>query len=215
MSTELRVSSWIILGLSTLLAVNGCQDAGEGPRVALNSQAVVVDGGSEGDAGDEDAAAGDEDAGDGDLNDAQILTIIGAVNDAEIALAEYALARSGRREVRSYAHRMVSEHSEANERVASIRERRDLAPAGSAVQGQLAAQAAAARAALESTSSPAFDLAYIAAQAEAHAQVLALIDDRLLPEVDAGVVRGFLRRTRVTVDQHLSLAREILADTDE
>lgn len=212
MNYETRLSVWMITFWCALWALAGCSDSSSPRPVAVRSQAQVVeDGGAENDAGDEDAAIADEDAGTVALSDAQILTVVTAVNDAEIAAGNFALLRADAPEVRDYARQMVADHTAANQAVASLRATEGLSASGSALVTQVGEEAAAALAALESTPSPAFNRAYIAAQERGHTQILELIDAQLLSDARPSAVRDFLVSARATVVAHRDAARAILA----
>jgi putative membrane protein len=164
------------------------------------------------DAGKPDEADGGEADGGEDAapGDAEIGAILAAVNAGEIEQADYALLRSDVAEVRAYAHLMLAEHTAAAESLAAILSSIEVEPSESDTSRELRASAATALATLQSTPSPEFNLAYIAAQAAQHEAVLALIDALLLPNAESAELREYLETLRASVTTHLQAAQGIL-----
>jgi putative membrane protein len=218
MTCENRMASWMP-GLVGLMATSfmACSDDQSTSLTELRVAAQVVEGadaGVEDDAGPDgptnDVDAGDVDAGEVVLTDGEIAAIVAAVNAGEIEQAEYALLRSSVAEVRAFAHTMVDDHTAANEMLAATLASIMVEPDANSISRDLSAQGAEALLALESTPSPAFELFYIAAQAEQHAQVLSLFDTLLLPEVENAELATLLGGMRSSVAGHLAAAEAIL-----
>jgi predicted outer membrane protein len=132
------------------------------------------------------------------------------VNTGEIALGMLALSRAQLPATRDYAQSMVSMHQSAQERQAALVAAIGVTPSPSSISSQLTDDAVRVRSQLESAADAEVDVLYIRSQVELHANVLETIDEQLLPNVSADMLREELVVARVMVAAHLETAQALL-----
>jgi putative membrane protein len=167
------------------------------------------------------------------LEDSQIVTVLHVVNVGEILEAQFALKRATRSDVRDFASRMVTEHTTVDEMLRALfgddvasadratEDKGESAPeansspdsevpfAPSQVSRLFKRQTVLDLQQLRMIAPPEFDLGYITKQVAAHAAVLAVIDQLLLPSVQNQALRQQIEQTRTAVASHLESATAI------
>lgn len=142
------------------------------------------------------------------LSDGQIAEILTTVDSGEIEQAQLALNKATDPEVRAFATHMVEQHTASKQAAAQLTSQ-TLRPAQSPKSKELQAAGVQTLERLNSADASNFDVSYIAAQIEQHADVLKLIEDQLLPAVNEPALRDYLGNARGMVQQHLDRARQI------
>ncbi len=180
----------------------GAGGDGTGPLAGAGGVAGS-DGGSAGAGGDDGAA---------ELTDARILHIVITANTGEIAEGQLALTRATAAAVLSFADEMVTEHGAANTDANALAADQAITPETNPVSEMLAQKSTETVAELTAVATAEFDVAYMEAQVAAHTEVLALIEDQLLPEADNAELVTFLGSIRNHVAAHLIDAETTLDD---
>jgi predicted outer membrane protein len=67
---------------------------------------------------------------------------------------------------------------------------------------------------LQAAAEPAFDEFYVTSQVVVHQQVLAILDEELIPEADNADLMEYLDTVRDSVAAHLQVAEELLEELD-
>ncbi len=145
------------------------------------------------------------------FNANEIASIVFVINQGEVAQAELAQQKAVSPEVRSYADRMATEHTQAIQRIQTLGQASPNDPTAAVLarHEQLIAQD------LGQQSGPDFDVSYMTAQVGAHAKALSMIDRALLPSAanvqasPQGDLRAELTSMRQAVEQHLDIAVQI------
>jgi putative membrane protein len=143
------------------------------------------------------------------LSDAQIAGIMEAANTAEIQQGSIAQRMAQRQEVRDFATMMVTDHSKALEEGQRLSTKAGFGTAGSEIESELRADNQETVSELNDAKPSDFDEEYMEAQVEAHEQVLALLDEKLIPNAVNPDLRASLLAKRATVAAHLERARNI------
>lgn len=184
-------------------------EGGSGGRGGTGAGGTAAGGTSAGGAG----GADDADAGVDtiELNDGQIAQITTVVNTGEITLGMLALNRGQVPAARDYAASMIAMHQAAQERQTALVTALGITPSPSSLSDRLAQDAMSIQNTLTTADAASFDLLYIQSQVDLHARVLNTIDEQLLPNVTAEMLRDDLVITRTEVVAHWEQAREILA----
>lgn len=143
------------------------------------------------------------------LSDGQIAQILTTVDDAEIQQAQFALTRATNPEVRAFATHMVEQHTASKQVGMRIASQTGLQPGASPKSNELLAGGSDTLQRLKGADAANFDITYLSAQIEQHAQVLKLIEDQLVPAVNEPALREHLNNARSMVQQHLDEARRI------
>ncbi|HEU0299908.1 MAG TPA: DUF4142 domain-containing protein [Longimicrobium sp.] len=145
------------------------------------------------------------------VTDPQIADIVVAANEVDIAAGEMARTRAADAEVKTFAEKMVTDHTGVNQAASELVGRLGVTPEPNATSDQLRRGGEQNRAALEGQSGAAFDRAYIDQEVAYHQAVLDAIDQTLIPSATNGELRALLQQTRPAVDAHLQHARQIQA----
>jgi putative membrane protein len=145
------------------------------------------------------------------LSDAQVLGVMLEANTGEAGAGQVAVTRASLGEVKTFAQRMIDEHSAANEHLAMVISTMHVAPEDSPTRQMLHAQAGSAVDALWATPPARFDREYMTSQVAMHTMVLQLIDTVLMPSASAEL-RADVVAMRDTVTMHLEAAQALLAD---
>ncbi len=148
------------------------------------------------------------------LSDGQIVAITSAANEGEIAMAELAKKNADSARVKSFATTMISEHGSAEAKGKSISQSANIQPVESDVSRRLKADADSTLASLRDQKGKAFDKAYVNAQVKMHRQVLATIDDELLPNASNPQLKKHLDDVRKHVASHLAKAEDLEKKVD-
>lgn len=170
--------------------------AGDGGTTATGA------GGAEGGAAGAMGGAGGE-GGAAELTDARILHIVITANTGEINEAQVAVTRASNAAVLSFAEEMVTEHNAAINEANTIASNESITPETNPISEMLTQKSGETVAELNAVDAAEFDVAYMESQVEAHEDVLALIEDQLLPEADNAAVVDFLGDLRAEVEAHL------------
>jgi len=144
------------------------------------------------------------------LSDAQVLRVLATANQGEVAVGQLALAGAAVPSVKTFAQTMVTEHSAANVQVLGLVASKHLAPEASPVSEMLDREATEMLAALSQTPTAMFDRAYMEGQVTMHQEVLALLDDQLIPSASDADLKALLATLRMAVATHLVNAQTIL-----
>jgi putative membrane protein len=148
------------------------------------------------------------------LSDAEILTTLVAANDGEVQMAELALKKATLGDVKQFAGMMKSHHTAGSQKTKALQTKTKLGTASSDLSTHLENDAIATIKDLRDKEAASFDRAYMSSQVKAHKDVLAAIDNRLLPSVTNGEVKTILGETRRTVADHLTKAEDIQKKLD-
>lgn len=146
------------------------------------------------------------------LSEGQIAMIVDLANTAEIEQGKLALSKAKSASVKKFATKMVKHHTEAKNEGTKIAKQLNVTPSQSQEASSLKSDADAALGKLRGATGAAFDVAYIDGQVDAHRDVLALIDQQLLPSAKSEQAVSALKRAREVVAAHLEEAKTIQAD---
>jgi len=130
----------------------------------------------------------------------------GEANLAEIRMAELALQKSSNANVKSFAQRMVTDHTAIGERFKPIATAKGLA-----LPAEISGDAKAAYEHLSSLSGAELDNAYVRHMVDDHQAAVALFMNEGATGGDADL-RGFATETLPTIRKHLELALQLVAN---
>jgi len=151
------------------------------------------------------AAGGDS----ASLSDGQIVAVIQTADQGEIAQAHEAIRKGKNARVKQFAQHMVTDHSAAESKLATLDSSAGITPQENAVTAQLKSGGDQIMGNLKSSSGSDFDKAYIDAQVSEHTQVLSLLDERLIPHAQNADLTKTLQAIRTKVAGHLKMAQDI------
>jgi putative membrane protein len=144
------------------------------------------------------------------LNDAQIATVVRAINVSEIDQAKIAVNKATDPAVKHFAESMIAQHGQAVRDVDELDAKLNLTPNDSQLATELRVNATSVENRLSADNDASFDRAYIMSQIDAHRQALDTIDSRLMPAVKSQELRQMLESLRPRVADHLQMAQTVL-----
>ena len=124
----------------------------------------------------------------------------------EVELGKLAVSKSSNADVKKFAQRMVTDHSKANNELASLAKRKNLE-----VPSKLDAKHEAMVKAMSSKSGTAFDAAYAKDMASDHSQAIALFESA--SKMNDPDLADFASRTLPTLQEHKQMADSLHSST--
>ncbi len=148
------------------------------------------------------------------LSDGQVMGVLLAANEGEIQLADMATQKASSTNVKQFAAMMKTHHTSALMKTKGLETKARITTAESDLATYLRSDAVATSLELRDKDASAFDHAYLDAQVRGHKDVLAAIDNRLMPSASNGEIRSILVDTRRLVAGHLTKAEELQRSVD-
>jgi putative membrane protein len=145
------------------------------------------------------------------LSDANIAAIVVAANNADIAYADQALAKSRDAEIRQFAQMTKKDHETVNDVAVKLVTRLKVTPVDNEISFDLRDDSEAKRGVLRDLEGFAFDSAYIANEVSYHKTVLGAIDGALIPSAKNAELKALLVQVRPAVAAHLDHAESLAA----
>jgi predicted outer membrane protein len=136
------------------------------------------------------------------FGDAQVLGLLVAVNDAEIALATAAGPNTKDARVRTFAKEMADAHIHGRDHEAEMAEQMKLRPLDTDKARDVRTAAVTESEKLKVLAGHALDVEYVDAEVKAHRNTLEMIDAQLLPGTHTSELRAHLADFRAHVEQH-------------
>ncbi len=144
--------------------------------------------------------------------DAEILGLVGAVNDNEIVAAMEAAKKKLSQPVADYAKMLHMDHGMNLEKTLMLGQKINVTPMETAEVDKLRVKGAGELAMLVPLDGDKLAAAYLAAMIKGHTEVLAMIDNQLLKRASHDAVKAHLTETRGSVAKHLAAAKQLQAD---
>jgi predicted outer membrane protein len=143
--------------------------------------------------------------------DAEVLGLVGAVNDNEIVAAMEAGKKKLSQPVADYAKMLHMDHGMNLEKTLMLGQKIDVTPMETAEVDKLRVKGAGELAMLVPLTGDTFSAAYLAAMIKGHTEVLDMIDNQLLKRAAHEAVKAHLTDTRASVAKHLAAAKQLRA----
>lgn len=143
------------------------------------------------------------------LNDAQIMSVLSTANMGEITQGQIALQKAQRAEVRSFAQKMVTEHTANDQMGQALAARLGVTPQANPITMKLKKESDDVVMKLNKADAKDIDKDYIHSQVKVHKMVLETIDKKLLPSAQNAELRTLLTQTRGAVAMHLQMAEQL------
>jgi putative membrane protein len=132
-------------------------------------------------------------------------------NDVDISFAKIALANAGSDEVKAFARRMLTDHTQIIANARALASDQEITPADDDAGRDLRDFSTLERDSLRALSGRAFDVTYVAMELERHRAMLSMIDDVLLPRVSNSELQELLASTRPIIAAHVAHAEQLQA----
>lgn len=144
------------------------------------------------------------------LNDAQIVTVLRAVNVAEVDQARTAVGKVHDDAVKKFAEMMIAQHGQAVKNIDALDNKLGYKETDSQLGTELGVKATRTEQQLSDAKDDSIDRLYMMSQVDAHRLALDTIDSRLVPAARHDDVKNLLQTTRPVVADHLVQAQQIL-----
>lgn len=149
-------------------------------------------------------------AADVKLTDEEIVKIVETANNAEIRSGEIAKSKSKDDGVKGFAKDMIKVHQDNNKEGKQMAKANKIKPKESDTSRLLKKQSDEKIVELKKMKhGKEFEKAYVDSQVDMHRQVLASIDNELLPNAQNADLKAMLEKTRPVVEEHLKHAEQM------
>ena len=132
-------------------------------------------------------------------------------NDVVLSFAKIAYANSGSEEVRGFARRMLTDHTQLIATMRALSAELEISPSDDGGSRDLRDFSTLQRDSLRALDGRAFDNAYVAMELDRHPAMLSMIDDVLLPRAHSGELRELLASARPLIAAHVAHAEQLQA----
>lgn len=143
------------------------------------------------------------------LTDGNIVAIFVAANDADIKNGQQAKSKSKSTQVKSFADRMIQDHSAAKKEAQDLAGRLNINAEDNDASRQLMSDTDAMRDSLGKMSGLAYDKNYIDDEVAIHEKVLGTLDNTLIPNAQNPDLKTLLTHARDIVQSHLEHAKSL------
>jgi putative membrane protein len=139
--------------------------------------------------------------------DPQIAAIVVTANQVDIDAGKLAQSKSGSKDVREFAQRMITDHSGVNKAATELVQKLHVSPESSPTSQSLQKGGDDNLAALKKLSGHPFDKAYVDHEVAYHEAVLQALDKTLIPNAQNADLKALLVKTRPAFVAHLEHAK--------
>jgi len=147
--------------------------------------------------------------------DPQIAAIVVTANQVDIDAGKLAEARSTNPTLKQFGQRMVTSHTDNNNRATELQTRLKVTPENNPTSQSLKSGGETNVAHLQVLTGAEFDKAYIDHEVAYHQQVLDAIDKTLIPSATNGELKALLVKVRPAIAAHLQHAKMLQASLGE
>lgn len=141
--------------------------------------------------------------------DPQIAAIVVTANQVDIDAGKLAESKSGSKDVKEFAQRMITDHSGVNKSATDLVQKLHVTPESSPTSQSLQKGGDDNLAALKKLSGHAFDKAYIDHEVAYHEAVLQALDKTLIPNAQNAELKALLVKVRPAFVAHLDHAKRL------
>ena len=143
------------------------------------------------------------------LSDAEIMSVLSTANMGEISQGQIALQKAQHIQVKNFAQKMVTDHTDNNQKGQALGARLGITPQNNDISMKLKKDSDDIIMKLNKVDMKDFDKEYMDSQVKIHKMVLKTIDDKLLPNAQNAELRNLLVQTRPAIAMHLQMAEQL------
>ena len=132
-------------------------------------------------------------------------------NDVNLSFAKVAYANASSDDVKSFARRMLTDHTQIVATIRALIADQDVSPSDDSAGEDLRDLSTLQRDSLRALTGHAFDSTYVAMELDRHRAMLSMIDDVLLPRARSAELREMLASTRPIIAAHVAHAEQLQA----
>jgi predicted outer membrane protein len=149
-----------------------------------------------------------------DRTDGEIAAVMATINITKIQHGAIALGRSQLSVIRNLAGQMITEHTDAQQRLVRLLAQSDIAPRESALNDELESDWKEITETLQSLSVGQFDRTFLQHQEVIHVRALTLLDHNFLVRVRNADLRDELEDVRAVIASQLNAVRQLRVQLD-
>jgi putative membrane protein len=147
-------------------------------------------------------------------NDQQIVGIVVAADNIDIAYAKLAMSKTNNKEVRDFAQQMITDHSSVQKSVNELAAKLNVSPEDSDTSNSLKAKAQQMTQKLQGLRGKQFDTAYIDNEVAYHEAVINATKNVLIPSAQNAELKSALQGAEPLFEGHLQHAERVQADVE-
>lgn len=147
-------------------------------------------------------------------SDAEILSVVMAVNDGEVQMAEMAKKSADSADVKTFAGMMSTHHQQGMGKVRTLQGKTKIELKDNDLTAKVKNDATQNMAMLRDKKGKEFDRLYMDSQVRMHKDALDVLDNRLIPGITNGEVKTGVSEMRRQVADHLAKAEQIQKKLD-
>lgn len=147
--------------------------------------------------------------------DPQIAAIVVTANQVDIDAGKLAESKTGSKDVKAFAQRMVTDHSGVNQAATDLVHKLGVTPEDNPTSQSLKQGGDANLASLKTLKGGSFDRAYIDHEVVYHENVLAALDKTLIPAAQNGELKALLVKVRPAFVAHLEHAKHLQMELEK
>src|SRR5689334_8707391 len=132
-------------------------------------------------------------------------------NDVNLSFAKVAYAGASSDDVKSFARRMLTDHTQIVATIRALIADQDVSPSDDSAGEDLRDLSTLQRDSLRALTGRAFDSTYVAMELDRHRAMLSMIDDVLLPRARSAELREMLASSRPIIAAHVAHAEQLQA----
>jgi putative membrane protein len=144
-------------------------------------------------------------------SDGRTVGMLLMTNDVNLSFAKIAYAGASSDDVKNFARRMLTDHTQIILTIRSLVATQDMTPSEDNAGRDLRDFATLQRDSLRALTGRAFDSTYVAMELDRHRAMLSMIDDVLLPRARSTELREMLASTRPIIAAHVAHAEQLQA----
>ena len=142
-------------------------------------------------------------------SDPQIVGVVTAADQIDIATAKIALKKTKNDQVKQFAQQMIDDHTKLQDSVNALGKKLNVTPASSETSKTLKTQAAAEDKKLQGLKGKAFDKEYINHEVAYHQQVIDAASKVLIPSAQNAELKSALEGAAPLLQGHLQHAQQL------
>ena len=143
------------------------------------------------------------------VNDAQIVSIVVTANQVDIDAGKLAESMARNADVKAFAQRMITDHTAVIKAGSELAAKLKITPQDNPTSKSLKSDGDKTLAQLKGLKGAAFDKAYIDREVAYHTQVIAALDETLVPNTTNPELKALLIKARPTFVAHLAEAKRV------
>jgi putative membrane protein len=143
------------------------------------------------------------------FTDPQIVAIVVAANDADVANADVAKSKTKSDQVKSFADQMITDHNALNQQGKDLASKLGVSPEETDASRQLKSNQDSMREQLKTMDGAAFDKAYIDNEVAYHQAVVDMVNNSLIPSAQNPELKSLLEQAAPAIQAHLDHAKQL------